>query len=273
MPKQDQRRKQRERRARRAHAERVAAQTTTRRQRRAARVGVALVAVLGILFLGVLGSLVQQEAEVQAPAPSTTAGPPETAPAPEDVPAEPPPCPEADGSSPRRTVFDQAPEMCIDPAKDYRARFVTTAGVFSAELHPRRSPLAVNNFVFLARYHFYDDLPFHRVVQGLYAQSGNPVADDQSGPGYTFDDDPLPQPGEYGVGSLVMAHDRADANGSQFLIWLGPQAAELEPVFPLFGQVTEGLEVLEEISADGGTAENPRPATVHRIERIDIVER
>jgi cyclophilin family peptidyl-prolyl cis-trans isomerase len=275
VPKQQQRRKKEARRARQAHGTRVAAEAATRRQRRAARVGVALVAVLGILFLGVLGSVVEQEVETERPtSTSTTAAPEPTAPAEKagNEPAPPPPCPEPDGSSPRRTVFNAAPEGCIEPDMQYRARFVTTAGTFVADLDPQRSPLAVNNFVFLARHHFYDGMPFHRVVEGFYAQTGDPVSPDQAGPGYTFDDDPLPQRGEYQVGSLVMAHERADENGSQFLIWLGPQVAELDPVFPLFGQVTEGVDVLGEISADGGTAEDPEPATTHRIERVEIIE-
>lgn len=225
-----------------------------------------LLATLAILFLGVLGTSVRDEAADEQPATATT----ETS-APTGASPPPPPCPAPDGSSGRRTVFDRAPEMCIDVAKSYRARFVTTAGVFIATLDPVRSPLAVNNFVFLARYHFYDGLPFHRVVPGFYAQSGAPEGP-AVGPGYTFPDDPLPERGEYREGSLVMAHERPDDNGSQFVIWLSPDAAEFDPVFPLFGQVVQGLEVLQRIGADGGTPEDPSPTTRHVIERLEIIE-
>jgi cyclophilin family peptidyl-prolyl cis-trans isomerase len=111
------------------------------------------------------------------------------------------------------------------------------------------------------------------VVSGFYAQTGDPTAPDQVGPGYTFDDDPLPPVGTYKVGSLVFAHQEADENGSQFLIWLGPEVSQVPHVFPLFGQVTQGMGTLERIGADGGNADDPSPDTPHRIERIDIIER
>ncbi|MBW3574175.1 MAG: peptidylprolyl isomerase [Actinobacteria bacterium] len=266
MSKGAQRDKRKARRARQAHGSRGA--TSARApQRRRARAAVGLLATLAILFLGVLGSAVQNEAENEAPrAPTTTATS-----AGADGSSEPVPCPASDGSSARRTAFDRAPPMCIDPTRSYRARFVTTAGVFTAALDAQRSPLAVNNFVFLSRYHFYDGLPFHRVVPGFYAQTGVPEGDDV-GPGYTFADDPLPERGEYREGSLAMAHERPDDNASQFVIWLGPEVAQLDPVFPLFGQVVEGEAVLQRIGADGGTVEDPTPSTRHVIERLEIIE-
>lgn len=267
MSKVRQREKQKARRVRRQHGLREEATAASRPRRRLVRAGVGMVAALGILFLGVLGSVIRQDATQDPSAGTTTT----VARNPEGAAA--PPCPAPDGSSPRRTLFDAAPAMCIDPNARYQARFVTTAGAFVADLDPERSPLAVNNFVFLARYHFYDDLPFHRVVQGFYAQSGDPVDPDQVGPGYTFDDDPLPPVGTYKVGSLVFAHQEADENGSQFLIWLGPEVSQARHVYPLFGQVSSGQGALDRINADGGTGANPRPAILHRIERIDIIER
>ncbi len=263
-----QRQKQRARRSRRDHALRTEATAASRPRRRLARAAVGVVAALGILFLGVLGSALRQDANRDQ---ATTAETPTSRTTEPGAPV-PPQCPAPDGSSPRRTLFDAAPPRCIDPAASYRARFVTSAGSFVADLDHGRSPLAVNNFVFLARYHFYDGLPFHRVVRDFYAQSGDPVAPDLVGPGYTFPDDPLPPDGTYREGSLVFPHERADANGSQFLIFLGPDVAQLPHIYPLFGQVTEGLEALARIEADGGSAEDPSPAQPHRIERIEITE-
>ena len=265
MSKVSQREKKKARRVRREHGLREEATAASRPRRRLVRAGVGMVAALGILFLGVLGSVIRQDAGREVDTAATTVPSDPEAP-------QPPPCPEADGSSPRRTLFDAPPAMCIDPEAQYRARFVTTAGAFVADLDPQRSPLAVNNFVFLARYHFYDDLPFHRVVPDFYAQTGDPVGPGQVGPGYVFPDDPLPPVGTYQVGSLVFAHQEADENGSQFLIWLGPDVARLPHVYPLFGQVSRGLGTLEQIEADGGTSKDPSPDTPHRIERIDIIE-
>ncbi len=268
MSKVRQREKQKARRTRRDHGLREEASAASRPRRRMGRAVVGVIGIIGILFLGVLGSLVSNDARQNEVATSDSTAPVVTEPgAP-----QPPPCPAPDGSSARRTLFDAAPAMCIDPASQYRARFVTSAGVFIAELDQQRSPLAVNNFVFLARYHFYDGLPFHRVVDGFYAQTGDPVAPDLVGPGYTFADDPLPPVGTYEVGSLVFAHERADDNGSQFLVWLGEEVGQVPHVFPLFGQVTQGLDVLARIGADGGTAADPSPEDPHTIERIDIVE-
>ena len=77
---------------------------------------------------------------------------------------------------------------------------------------------------------------------------------------------------EYREGSLAMAHERPDDNASQFVIWLGPEVAQLDPVFPLFGQVVEGEAVLQRIGADGGTVEDPTPSSRHVIERLEIIE-
>ncbi|CAN5681235.1 hypothetical protein BH24ACT2_BH24ACT2_10880 [soil metagenome] len=265
MSKVSQREKQKARRVRRQHGLKEEATAASRPRRRRMRAAIGVVSALGILFLGTLGSVLvagfgDEPDETATEIPADPEAPP------------PPPCPEANGSSPQRTLFDAPPAMCIDPDSTYRARFVTTAGAFVADLDPQRSPLAVNNFVFLARYHFYDDLPFHRVVPDFYAQTGDPVAPDAVGPGYSFPDDPLPPVGTYQVGSLVFAHEKADDNGSQFLIFLGTEVAQLPHVFPLFGQVTQGLGTLEQIGADGGTADDPSPDTPHRIERIDIIE-
>jgi cyclophilin family peptidyl-prolyl cis-trans isomerase len=273
VSKVSQREKQKARRARRNHGLREEATAASRPRRRMVRAAVGVVAALGILLLGVLGSLVGQDAAQDANQ-DEAATPGSTMPAvTEPGEPSPPPCPATDGSTPRRTLFDAAPAMCIDPAASYRARFVTSAGVFIADLDQQRSPLAVNNFVFLARYHFYDDLPFHRVVDGFYAQTGDPVAPDLVGPGYTFPDDPLPPVGTYRVGSLVFPHQRANDNGSQILIFLGPDVAQIPHIYPLFGQVSpQGLDTLAEIGADGGNADDPTPDDPHRIERIDIIE-
>lgn len=266
MSKIRQREKRKARRVRRDHGLREQATAASRPRRRRARAAIGVVSALGILFLGTLGTALVAGLDDSSEDTATT-----------EVPADPdappaPPCPKADGSSPRRTQFNAPPAMCIDPDASYQARVVTTAGAFVADLDAQRSPLAVNNFVFLARYQFYDDMPFHRVVPDFYAQTGDPVARDLVGPGYVFPDDPLPPVGTYQVGSLVFAHERADQNGSQFLVFLGPDVAQIPHVFPLFGQVTQGLGTLERIGADGGTAEDPSPDTPHRIERIDIIE-
>ncbi len=164
-------------------------------------------------------------------------------------------CPKADGTSPPKTQFSAPPPMCIDASRTYTAEINTNKGIITVALDPEAAPLAVNNFVVLARNHFFDGLNFHRVVPGFVLQGGDPKGDGTGSPGYTFDDE-LPQPGQYKVGSLAMANSGPDTNGSQFFIISGDQGVALEPNYSLFGQVTAGLDVVSQIDALG-TPDNP----------------
>jgi hypothetical protein len=91
-----------------------------------------------------------------------------------------PPCPAANGSSARSTHFEQAPPSCLDPAIDYEAVIRTSKGPLKVNLNEETSAEAVNTFVFLARYHYYEGLPFTTVRRGAFAQ----VADPAGGPGF-----------------------------------------------------------------------------------------
>jgi len=114
-------------------------------------------------------------------------------------------CPAADGSSPQQRSFDAAPPMCIDPAKTYIANMKTSMGDLTIALYPDIAPKTVNNFVVLARYHYYDGLIFHRVINGFVLQGGCPEGSGMGGPGYRFEDE-LPSPNQYEIGSLAMAN-------------------------------------------------------------------
>jgi cyclophilin family peptidyl-prolyl cis-trans isomerase len=167
----------------------------------------------------------------------------------------PTPCPAADGSSPRTTSFAEAPPMCIDPAKSYTADVSTTKGDFTITLDPERAPKTVNNFVVLSRYHFYDGIPFHRIIADFVVQAGDPsdAPAGSGGPGYSFEDE-LPKPEDYGPYSLAMANSGPDTNGSQFFIVLSENGAKslADAVggtanYSLFGTVTSGMEVVDAI--------------------------
>ncbi len=179
-------------------------------------------------------------------------------------------CPPADGSAERVTQFEDAPPMCIDESKDYTATLTTDAGDIEVDLLEGKAPRTVNNFVVLARYHFYDGLTFHRVIQDFMAQGGDPSGDGSGGPGYQFDDE-LPEAGDYEVGSVAMANSGPDTNGSQFFIVTGEAGVGLPPQYSLFGTVIDGMDVVEAIEADGSTGEGP-PETVHTIESVTITE-
>ena len=181
-----------------------------------------------------------------------------------------PECPAVDGSSPRQTSFDGEFPMCIDPAKTYMAEMVTSMGNLTIALDPVAAPKTVNNFVSLARYHYYDGLVFHRIIQGFVCQGGCPEGSGRGGPGYRFEDE-LPKPGRYELGSLAMANAGPNTNGSQFFIISGPSGMGLPPQYSLFGKVVNGLEVVDAMEKVP-TGPGDRPTTDVVIESVTITE-
>ena len=76
------------------------------------------------------------------------------------------------------------PALSIDLAKTYTATIETVAGTMELELYAAEAPMTVNNFVFLAREGFYDNVIFHRVIKGFMIQGGDPTGTGMGGPGY-----------------------------------------------------------------------------------------
>ena len=170
-------------------------------------------------------------------------------------------CPPAEGTEERTTEFASAPPMCLTPGADYTAVITTDAGEVTVDLLEDKAPETVNNFVFLARNHFYDGITFHRVIPGFMIQGGDPQGTGAGGPGYDFDDE-LPAAGEYEIGP--------DTNGSQFFIVTGDAGVALPPSYSLFGIVTEGMETVTAIEDDGSA--QGAPSTTHTIESVQIIE-
>jgi cyclophilin family peptidyl-prolyl cis-trans isomerase len=185
------------------------------------------------------------------------------------------PCPAADGTSPRTITFAKAPPSCIDAAKTYTAEVTTNKGAYTIALDPGAAPLTVNNFVVLARYHYFDNTICHRAIPGFAVQCGDPTGTGSGGPGYTFADE-LPAAGSYKVGSIAMANSGPDTNGSQFFIITGDNGVALSPDYTLFGQVTDGLDTtVQALDALGNsdTASNGVPPLEQIIvESITITE-
>ena len=178
-------------------------------------------------------------------------------------------CPPAEGTEERTTEFASAPPMCLTPGADYTAVITTDAGEVTVDLLEDKAPETVNNFVFLARNHFYDGITFHRVIPGFMIQGGDPQGTGAGGPGYDFDDE-LPAAGEYEIGSVAMANAGPDTNGSQFFIVTGDAGVALPPSYSLFGIVTEGMETVTAIEDDGSA--QGAPSTTHTIESVQIIE-
>ena len=177
--------------------------------------------------------------------------------------------PNPDGSSEKCQKFDAAPPMIIDPAKTYSATMVTSKGTMEMVLDAAAAPVTVNSFVFLARWHYYDGIVFHRVIPGFVLQGGDPTGTGAGGPGYRFDDE-LPKPGRYELGSLAMANAGPNTNGSQFFVISGPDGMRLPPLYALFGKVVKGLDVVQAINDIGTASGRPNEQVV--IESVTIHE-
>ncbi|MEJ7654648.1 MAG: peptidylprolyl isomerase [Chloroflexia bacterium] len=173
--------------------------------------------------------------------------------------------------------YPSAPNMVIDPNKSYTATIETNKGTVVAELFVKDAPVTVNNFVFLAREGYYDGVPFHRVIEGFMVQTGDPTGTGMGGPGYRFPDEPVTRP--YEVGTLAMANAGPNTNGSQFFIVQGADGTRLPPSYTIFGKVTEGLDVVNEIASvpvgpsDGPQSEPSSPQEPLNIQTITIEEK
>ncbi|MGH9187766.1 MAG: peptidylprolyl isomerase [Acidimicrobiales bacterium] len=174
------------------------------------------------------------------------------------------PCPAADGSSPQTLTFEDAPQQCIDAANTYTALFDTSEGAVRVELDTATTPGTTNNFVTLARYHFYDGTQFFRTDPSIgIIQGGAPTnTAGDPGPGYTIPDeggafdftDPNAPTGPftYTAGDLVMARSSGpNTSGAQIFFAAGDAVSGLDSqgVYLKFGRVTEGLDVLQAILA------------------------
>jgi cyclophilin family peptidyl-prolyl cis-trans isomerase/HEAT repeat protein len=131
-------------------------------------------------------------------------------------------------------------------AKVYTPRALLYTGKGKIEIHLNilETPLAVQNFIDLARRGFYNGLTFHRVVPGFVIQGGCPRGDGNGGPGYMLRCEIGQRP--YGRGAVGMALSGKDTGGSQFFITQAP-APHLDGGYTLFGWVAGGMETVDQI--------------------------
>lgn len=164
--------------------------------------------------------------------------------------------------------YDSAPDLAIDLSKSYTATLDTSHGEIVIEFDPARSPVAVNNFVFLANDGFYDGVVFHRVIENFMIQGGDPTGTGRGGPGYKFRDE-LEGPGEYKRGTVAMANAGPNTNGSQFFIC--HTDVGLPHSYTIFGKVTDGMEAVDSI-ATSDTDSSDRPHDEATINKVTITE-
>jgi cyclophilin family peptidyl-prolyl cis-trans isomerase len=127
------------------------------------------------------------------------------------------------------------------------ATLQTNHGAIELELFPEDAPKTVDNFVKLARDGFYDGVIFHRVIPDFMIQGGDPTGTGSGGPGYSFQDEFNQHKVERGA--LAMANAGPNTNGSQFFIVTTKAAPWLDGKHPVFGRVTNGMDVVDTIEA------------------------
>jgi peptidyl-prolyl cis-trans isomerase B (cyclophilin B) len=143
----------------------------------------------------------------------------------------------------------------------------TTEGAITFELFDEDAPKTVENFRKLVREGFYDGLAFHRVIRDFMIQGGCPQGTGTGGPGYTFEDEINAH--KVVRGALAMANAGPNTNGSQFFIVTTPAASWLDGKHTVFGQVTDGLDIVDKLEGVATDAAD-RPAEPIGIASIEL---
>ena len=143
----------------------------------------------------------------------------------------------------------------------------TNHGAIEVELFDEDAPKTVENFRTLAGKGFYDGVTFHRVIPDFMIQGGDPTGTGSGGPGYQFEDEFNER--KVVRGALAMANAGPNTNGSQFFIVTAGECPWLDGKHTVFGQVTSGMEVVDEISnVETDRSDKPREAVT--IDRVDL---
>ena len=172
-----------------------------------------------------------------------------------------------------RKTYTQ-PQQVLQDGVNYTAIIKTNMGDIEIDLLEKETPIAVNNFIFLAKENFFNGIIFHRVVKGFVIQGGDPTGTGTGGPGYTFQDEVNKR--KYTKYSVGMANSGPNSNGSQFFIVTGTiQEGNLDALnsgtYTLFGEVTNGKDIvdtIEKVSVDS----NDKPNNPVIIQLVEIIQ-
>lgn len=155
-----------------------------------------------------------------------------------------------------KTSLPEPPKVAFDSGKTYYWNIETNVGAIKIKLLPDVAPMHVSSTIYLAQLGFYDDVPFHRVIEGFMAQGGDPLGRGTGGPGYKYD-------GEYDrsvrhdkPGLLSMANAGPGTDGSQFFITFVP-TPHLDGKHTIFGEVVEGMDTVKTLEKNGSRSGKP----------------
>lgn len=145
---------------------------------------------------------------------------------------------------------------------DIKITLHTTAGDIEATMYASKAPLTCANFLNLARRGYYDNVAFHRVIDGFMLQGGDPTESGRGGPGYKFADEFHPELRHKAPGVFSMANAGPGTNGSQFFVTHVP-TPWLDGKHSVFGEVTSGQDVVNRIT---------KGDTIQKIEILDSTD-
>jgi cyclophilin family peptidyl-prolyl cis-trans isomerase len=166
-----------------------------------------------------------------------------------------------------KPTYDE-PSQVLDDALTHAATVETSCGTIRLRLFSGEAPFTANSFAFLAGEGFYDATIVHRVVPGFVVQMGDPTGTGTGGPGYRFADELAAARNRgYARGTVAMANAGPDTNGSQFFICLDDVG--LPPQYAVFGEVTEGMDVVDTIAALPRDGETPTQTCFVERVRLD----
>lgn len=149
-----------------------------------------------------------------------------------------------------------------------KAQFKTNHGDFTVELFEDKAPVTTKNFIDLVEKGYYDDLTFHRVIDGFMIQGGCPSGTGTGGPGYKIRDEFHPELKHDQPGMLSMANSGPNTGGSQFFITLVP-TPWLDNKHAIFGRVVDGTDVVQKIGKVR-TGMQDRPAEKVVMEKVTV---
>ena len=244
MPTTKQRRENARRRLERQIQRRQEAAAARKRRNLVMAAGLGVVVVIAAVVLVVTQVGGNDSTTAAAPTPSATPSA-STAAAKGD-------CTYTKGGSPTKNV-GQPPNGKVSTSGTVTVDVATTRGDMTFALDRAKAPCTVNSFTYLAGKKYFDNTPCHRLTTAAnfgVLQCGDPGGSGSGGPGYSFGDE-LDKNGKYTKGVLAMANSGPNTNGSQFFIVY--KDTQLAPNYTIFGTVTKGLDVVENV-AKGGTA-------------------
>lgn len=182
----------------------------------------------------------------------------------------------AETAVPAQPVEAPAPEAVVSPTPIQKeegivkVKIETTMGVIEADLFAKEAPKTVENFVKLAEKGFYDGIIFHRVIPDFMIQTGDPTGTGTGGPGYQFEDEFSPKLHHDKAGVFSMANAGPGTNGSQFFITVAA-TPWLDNKHTIFGQVTSGLDIVEQISL-ASRDRRDKPLQEIKMKKVTIIK-